>query len=86
MYNYRLIFLLIFSSQILVTNDDNSSISATVHNKPNDVVQKRKLRRVGSLIKSSIEKLTSEKQQEQNTKKASTNTSIDKRPFPFGHW
>ncbi|CAF1201426.1 unnamed protein product [Adineta steineri] len=68
-----------------VTNEESNSTSTTVPNKPTVVIRKRKLRQVKSLIKSSIDKLTSETQQEQNTKKTSTNTSIDKRPFPFGH-
>ncbi|CAF4189157.1 unnamed protein product, partial [Adineta steineri] len=68
-----------------VTNEESNSTSTTVPNKPTVVIRKRKLRQVKSLIKSSIDKLTNETQQEQNTKKTSTNTSIDKRPFPFGH-
>lgn len=56
----------------------------TTHIKPTGAGRKRKLRQVRAIISSSIEKLTPDK--EQASKKTSTNVSIDKRPFPFGHW
>ncbi|CAF3395440.1 unnamed protein product [Rotaria sp. Silwood1] len=68
-----------------VTNETNNTTSVTVHNKQPSAVRKRKLRRVKSLIRSSIDRLTNEKQIEQIGKTISTNTSVDKRPFPFGH-
>ncbi len=64
----------------LVTNE-NTETSTTIQNKPTGFQRKRKLRRVRSLIKTSIEK-----EKEQNTKKSSANIPIDKRPFPFGLW
>jgi len=70
----------------LVTNETKNETSITSHNKPIGLVRKRKLRRVRSLIRSSIEKLTDEKETEQNTKKSTAHTLADKRPFPFGHW
>ncbi len=60
--------------------------STTIQNKPIHLGRKRKLRRVRSLIRSSIERFTSAKEKEQNTKKISANILVDKRPFPFGHW
>jgi len=60
--------------------------STTIQNKPISLGRKRKLRRVRSLIRSSIEKLTSAKDKDQNTKKISSSVLVDKRPFPFGHW
>ena len=57
-------------------------------------VQKRKTRRVRSLIKSSIERFKHskplEQQQQQHRPATLKGTfppgSLDKRPFPFGHW
>ncbi|UJR36452.1 hypothetical protein I4U23_029175 [Adineta vaga] len=68
-----------------VTNEENKCTLSPVNQTSTSVVRKRKVRRVKSLIRSSVDKLAQEKRQEQNAKKTSTNTSIDKRPFPFGH-
>jgi len=78
-----------------VTNDRTSSRSSSLDSQSIDrdknYVQKRKPRRVRSLIKSSIEKIIHDKQPKQinnttNTKQNSTNLAVDKRPFPFGQW
>jgi hypothetical protein len=68
----------------LVTNEKNNDTSTVTHIKPLGNGRKRKLRRVRSLIRSSIEKLTTD--QEQTAKKSAANIPLDKRPFPFGHW
>ncbi|CAF5151303.1 unnamed protein product [Rotaria magnacalcarata] len=68
-----------------VTNETNNTASATVHTKTPDAIRKRKIRRVKSIIRSSIEKISNEKEIQQIGKIISTNTSVDKRPFPFGH-
>jgi hypothetical protein len=65
-----------------VTNETNNDTPTITHIKPLGNGRKRKLRRVRSLIRSSIEKLTTEK--EQTTKKPSASIPLDKRPFPFG--
>jgi hypothetical protein len=80
------LLLIFFFCIFLVTNENKNETSTTNQDKPNGLVRKRKLRRVRSLIRSSIDKLTKEKEKEQNTKKASANLFVDKRPFPFGHW
>jgi hypothetical protein len=71
---------------VLVTNENNNETSTTIQNKPTGFQRKRKLRRVRSIIKTTIEKLTDEKEKEQNIKKSSANIPVDKRPFPFGLW
>ncbi|CAF1006532.1 unnamed protein product [Rotaria magnacalcarata] len=68
-----------------VTNETNNTASATVHTKTPGAIRKRKIRRVKSIIRSSIEKISNEKEIQQIGKIISTNTSVDKRPFPFGH-
>jgi hypothetical protein len=70
---------------ILVTNGTNNESTTIIHIRPEvGLGRKRKLRRVRSLIRSSIEKLTNDK--EQTTKRSSSSIPLDKRPFPFGHW
>lgn len=59
-----------------VTNDTNSR--STIDEE--SFVPKRKTRRVRSLIKTSTEKILSDK----NTRRHSTTSLTDKRPFPFG--
>lgn len=54
-------------------------------------VQKRKSRRVRTLVKSSNEKTLNNKYVEdinnsRNVRRNSTNSLFDKRPFPFGQW
>ncbi len=72
-------------AMILVTNGTNNESTTIIHIRPEvGLGRKRKLRRVRSLIRSSIEKLTNDK--EQTTKRSSTSIPLDKRPFPFGHW
>lgn len=68
----------------LVTNENNTDTSTTTHIKPAGSGRKRKLRQVRTIISSSIEGLTIDK--EPSPKKTSTNVPVDKRPFPFGHW
>ena len=69
---------------VLVTNEANNETSTVTPIKPIGNGRKRKLRRVRSLIRSSIDKLTTD--HEQTAKKSTTNLPLDKRPFPFGHW
>ena len=76
--------ILYFGFFCLVTNEKNNDSSTITRIKPTGVGRKRKLRQVRTIISSSIEKLTSDK--EQTSKKVSTNVSLDKRPFPFGQW
>lgn len=54
-------------------------------------VQKRKSRRVRTLIKSPVIDVDNDEQIDRinnvpNVRRNSTNSSINKRPFPFGHW
>lgn len=64
----------------LMTENNQNETS----DKTNTNGRKRRLRRVKSLIKSSIESLTNEDDNEQTNKRSSTNGSHEKRPFPFG--
>jgi len=67
-------------------NETNDNISTVDDCKPPNGGRKKKLRRVRAIIRSSIDKLTTEKDKEQNPRKSSTQIPLDKRPFPFGHW
>jgi len=51
-------------------------------------IEKRRPRRLRSLIKSTIEKAVNEDSIEQinNSPNTKQNSLCDKRPFPFGHW
>ena len=70
----------------LVINETHSTSSVTTPDKSQGVIRKRRPTRVRSLIKSSIEKLSNQKQRETIGQTVSTNIPIDKRPFPFGDW
>jgi len=65
------------------TNSRSSSLDSESMNNDENYVEKRKPRRVRSLIKSSIEKIMNDNQPK---KQNSTNLPVDKRPFPFGQW
>ena len=78
---------LFFSFPIrVVTNDTTHDSSAATTTKSPGVGRRRKIRRVRSLVKSSVEKLTDEKGKAHQQKKSSSTVSMDKRPFPFGQW
>ena len=54
-------------------------------------MEKRRPRRVRTLIKASIEEVANNQTLEQyhsktKTKKNTSNVSFDKQPFPFGQW
>ena len=70
----------------LATNQTNHEPSDATATKPVGVGRRRKLRRVRSMIESSIETLTDDKGKEHRRKKSSSSISSDKRPFPFGQW
>ena len=66
----------------VVTNETNNETPSTIPDRATGGVRKRKIRRVRSLIKTSIEKLTTEP----TPKKTHSSATVDKRPFPFGQW
>ena len=72
--------------RVLVTNETNNETTSTTPGKATGGVRKRKLRRVRSLIKTSIDKLTTERANETTPKKTQSNATGDRRPFPFGQW
>ncbi|CAF0780696.1 unnamed protein product [Adineta ricciae] len=67
-----------------VINEENNSVPTAAPESSITAVKKRKIRRVKSLTRLSVDRITEEDRQKQNTRKSSTHTSIDKRPFPFG--
>ncbi len=72
----------------LVTNDcysRSSSVDELSINDEEHYTQKRKPRRAKSIVKSSVEKML-DTNSINNTRRNSTTSIADKRPFPFGQW
>ncbi|CAM4795194.1 unnamed protein product [Rotaria magnacalcarata] len=79
-------------NEVIINNDHSRAAACENQSMFDDdhYVQKRKSRRVRTLLKSPVIELISDEQTEQisnatGARRNSTNSSSDKRPFPFGH-